>query len=64
MSPQRGVFGSYESDASNAKAKGQAPRAGLLGLATLSTHGYEAIHAGLLDNCVRLLTAFLQDPQI
>src|SRR5207244_1307453 len=39
MSPQRGVFGAYESDASNAKMKGQTPRAALLGLATLSTHG-------------------------
>lgn len=64
MSPQRGVFGSYESDASNAKMRGQTPRAGLLGLATLSTHGYEAIHTGLLDNCIRLLTAFVQRPEL
>ncbi len=64
MSPQRGVFGSYESDASNAKMRGQAPRAGLLGLATLSTHGYEALHSDLLDNCIRLLTVFLQRPEI
>lgn len=64
LSPQRGVFGAYESDASNAKAKGQTARAAMLGLSTLSTHGYEAIHSGLLDNCIRLLTAFLRDPRI
>jgi putative aminopeptidase FrvX len=64
MRPQRGVFGSYESDASNATMRGQTPRAALLGLATLSTHGYEAIHAGLLDNCIELLTAFLRRPEV
>src|SRR3954467_4228303 len=64
MSPQRGVFGSYESDASNAHLRGQTPRAGLIGLATLSTHGYEAIHSGLLDNCIRLLTEFVRQPEV
>ena len=64
MSPQRGVLGAYESDASNAKLHGRSPRAALLGLATLSTHGYEAIHSGLLDNCIELLAAFLQQPGI
>ncbi len=64
MQPQRGVFGAYESDASNAKMHGLSPRAALLGLATLSTHGYEAIHGGLLDNCIRLLSAFLERPGI
>jgi putative aminopeptidase FrvX len=62
LTPQRAVLGSYESDASNAKAKGQAPRAALLGLPTLSTHGYEVVHRGALDNCARLLTEYLRLP--
>jgi putative aminopeptidase FrvX len=57
---QRAVLGSYESDASNAESKGQPPRSALLGLPVLSTHGYEVMHRGALDNCVKLLTAYLQ----
>jgi putative aminopeptidase FrvX len=60
--PQRAVFGAYESDASNATAKGQSPRAAMLGLPTLSTHGYEAIHSGALENCSRLLAEYLCRP--
>jgi putative aminopeptidase FrvX len=60
--PQRAVFGAYMSDASNAKAKGQSAAAALLSLPTLSTHGYEVIHRGAIDNCARLLAAYLQRP--
>lgn len=42
-SPQAAVLGAFESDASHAKAGGIAPRAGLLCLPTLSTHGYEVV---------------------
>jgi putative aminopeptidase FrvX len=41
LSPQAAVLGAFESDASHAKAGGLSPRAGLLCLPTLSTHGYE-----------------------
>lgn len=43
LSPQAAVLGAFESDASHAKANGLTPRAGLLCLPTLSTHGYEVI---------------------
>ena len=37
------MLGAFESDASHSKASGLSPRAGLLCLPTLSTHGYEVI---------------------
>lgn len=43
LSPQAAVLGAFESDASHSKASGSAPRAGLLCLPTLSTHGYEVV---------------------
>lgn len=61
--PQRAVFGSYESDASNAKLKGQSPTAALLSVPTLSTHGYEVVHRGALEACTQLLAAYLRRPR-
>ncbi len=43
LSPQPAVLGAFESDASHAKATGMTPKAALLCLPTLSTHGYEVI---------------------
>jgi putative aminopeptidase FrvX len=56
------VFESYDSDASNAKAKGQSALAGMLALPTLSTHGYEVIAADTVPNLTALLTAYLRAP--
>jgi putative aminopeptidase FrvX len=50
------------SDSSNAKMKGQSASAALLSVPTLSTHGYEVIHRGALDNCAAILTAYLRRP--
>jgi putative aminopeptidase FrvX len=63
FSPQAAVLGAFESDASQSKAKGVAPRAGLLCLPTLSTHGYEVIARGAISAIVDVLVTFIQrDP--
>jgi len=57
---QGAVLGAFESDASHAKAGGLTPRAGLLCIPTLSTHGYEVIACDAIDAVTDVLTAFLQ----
>jgi putative aminopeptidase FrvX len=60
--PQTAVWQSSDSDASQSKASGAAPRAALLSLPTLSTHGQEVLHSGTVDRTARLLAAFLARP--
>ena len=62
LSPQPAVLGAFESDASHAKASGLSPRAGLVCLPTLSTHGYEVIARDAIPAVARVLAAFLRDP--
>lgn len=62
MSPQAAVLGAFESDASHAKANGLTPRAGLLCLPTLSTHGYEVITRRAIPEMAEVLAEFLLDP--
>jgi putative aminopeptidase FrvX len=62
LSPQAAVLGAFESDASHAKASGLSPRAGLLCLPTLSTHGYEVIARDAIPAVMRVLAAFLRHP--
>jgi putative aminopeptidase FrvX len=62
VDPQTAVWQSFDSDASQAKASGQAAQAALLSLPTLSTHGYEVLHSGTVDRTARLLAAFLGRP--
>ncbi|MGV0644215.1 M42 family metallopeptidase [Mycolicibacterium sp. XJ879] len=59
LSPQAAVLGAFESDASHAKSIGLTPRAGLLCLPTLSTHGYEVIARQAIPNMTELLVEFL-----
>src|SRR5581483_5988333 len=59
LSPQPAVLGAFESDASHAKASGISPRAGLLCMPTLSTHGYEVIPRGAIDAMTDVLVEFL-----
>jgi len=59
LSPQPGVLGAFESDASHAKATGLSPRAGLLCLPTLSTHGYEVIRRDAIPEMSAVLAGFL-----
>lgn len=44
LAPMAAVWGSYKSDSSHSKRTGHSPRAGLLCIPTLSTHGYEVTH--------------------
>jgi putative aminopeptidase FrvX len=60
LSPQPAVLGAFESDASHAKANGLSPKAGLLCLPTLSTHGYEVIARESVPDMTRVLTEFLR----
>jgi putative aminopeptidase FrvX len=62
LSPQAAVLGAFESDASHAKANGLAPRAGLLCLPTLSTHGYEVISRNAVPAMAAVLVEFLLHP--
>lgn len=59
LSPQPAVLGAFESDASHSKASGLTPRAGLLCLPTLSTHGYEVIPRNAIDAMTDVLVEFL-----
>jgi putative aminopeptidase FrvX len=59
LSPQPAVLGAFESDASHAKASGLSPRAGLLCLPTLSTHGYEVIARDAIAAMTDVLVEFL-----
>ena len=62
MDPQCAYWQSYGSDASLSKAIGQTARAALLCIATENTHGYEIIPRDGLDQCVALLSSFLEQP--
>jgi putative aminopeptidase FrvX len=62
VAPVPAVWQSFDSDASQSKAKGLAPRAALVSLPTLSTHGYEVLHAETIDRTARLVTEFLRRP--
>jgi putative aminopeptidase FrvX len=61
LSPQAAVLGAFESDASHSKANGSSPRAGLLGLPTLSTHGYEVIARDAIDAVAEVVVGFLNN---
>jgi putative aminopeptidase FrvX len=63
LSPQAAVLGAFESDASQAKASGLSPRAGLLCLPTLSTHGFEVIAREAIPQMSDVLVEFLLHPR-
>ncbi len=62
LDPRAAVWESYDSDASQSKSSGQAARAALLSLPTLSTHGYEVQHTRTVERCARLLSEYLRRP--
>jgi putative aminopeptidase FrvX len=62
LSPQAAVLGAFESDASHAKASGLSPRAGLLCLPTLSTHGYEVIARDAIPAMADVIVEYLLHP--
>jgi putative aminopeptidase FrvX len=59
LAPQPAVLGAFESDASHAKASGLSPKAGLLCLPTLSTHGYEVIAREAIPAMTQIIVEFL-----
>jgi putative aminopeptidase FrvX len=59
LSPQPAVLGAFESDASHAKASGISPKAGLLCVPTLSTHGYEVIARDAIPAITDVLVEFV-----
>jgi putative aminopeptidase FrvX len=59
LDPQPAVLGAFESDASHAKSSGQSPRAGLLCMPTLSTHGYEVISRKAIGAMADVLARFV-----
>lgn len=62
LSPQAAALGAFESDASHSKANGLTPRAGLLCVPTLSTHGYEVMPRSAVDDMASIIVEFLLQP--
>ena len=59
LSPQPATLGAFMSDASHSKASGLTPRAGLLCLPTLSTHGFEVMPRNAIDDMAVIVVDFL-----
>jgi putative aminopeptidase FrvX len=62
LEPQAVVLGAFMSDASHAKANGLTPRAALLCLPTLSTHGYEVVRRRAIDAMAGIVVDFVLEP--
>ena len=62
LAPQPATLGAFMSDASHSKASGLTPRAGLLCLPTLSTHGFEVIPRNAVDDMAAIVADFLLLP--
>ncbi len=62
LRPQAAVLGAFESDASHSKANGLTPRAGLLCLPTLSTHGYEVMLRSAIESMAGIIVDFVLQP--
>ncbi len=59
LAPQAAALGAFMSDASHSKASGLSPRAGLLCLPTLSTHGFEVMARNAIDDMAAIMVDFL-----
>ncbi|OBG29101.1 peptidase M42 [Mycobacterium alsense] len=62
LKPQAAALGAFMSDASHAKSSGLTPRAGLLCLPTLSTHGYEVMPRSAIDAMAAVVVDFVVQP--
>ncbi|OBF54363.1 peptidase M42 [Mycobacterium sp. 852002-50816_SCH5313054-b] len=60
--PQAAALGAFMSDASHSKANGLTPRAGLLCLPTLSTHGYEVMPRRSIEAVAEIVVDFVVQP--
>jgi putative aminopeptidase FrvX len=59
LAPQPATLGAFMSDASHSKASGLTPKAGLLCLPTLSTHGFEVMPRNAIDDMAVIVVDFL-----
>jgi putative aminopeptidase FrvX len=59
LAPQAATLGAFMSDASHSKASGLSPKAGLLCLPTLSTHGFEVMPRSAVDDMAAIVVDFL-----
>ncbi len=57
--PQAAALGAFMSDASHSKANGLTPRAGLLCMPTLSTHGYEVMSKRSIEAVAAIVVDFV-----
>ncbi|OBG27812.1 M42 family metallopeptidase [Mycobacterium sp. E3198] len=57
--PQAAALGAFMSDASHSKANGLTPRAGLLCMPTLSTHGYEVIPRRAIEEIAAVIVDYV-----
>ncbi|MCZ7645429.1 MAG: M20/M25/M40 family metallo-hydrolase [Planctomycetota bacterium] len=62
LKPRAATWESYGSDASFSKTVGHAPHAGLLCIPTDNTHAYEVVTRRGIENCAKLLAAYLERP--
>jgi putative aminopeptidase FrvX len=62
LDPRAAVWEAFDSDASQSRSSGQAARAALISLPTLSTHGFEVQHRETVGRCARLLAEYLCRP--
>ncbi len=60
--PQAAALGAFMSDASHSKANGLTPRAGLLCMPTLSTHGYEVMSKRSIGAVAAIVVDFVVQP--
>jgi putative aminopeptidase FrvX len=60
--PQAAALGAFMSDASHSKANGLTPRAGLLCMPTLSTHGYEVMSKSSIEAVAAVVVDFVLQP--
>jgi putative aminopeptidase FrvX len=59
LTPQAAVLGTFEAESSHSKASGRSPRAGLLCIQTVSTHGYEVVKRNAIGATTDVLVEFL-----
>jgi putative aminopeptidase FrvX len=63
LAPQPATLGAFMSDASHSKASGLTPRAGLLCLPTLSTHGFEVMPRKAIDDMAAIIVDFVMETE-
>ncbi|NEP17216.1 MAG: M42 family metallopeptidase [Leptolyngbya sp. SIO4C1] len=56
---QQAAISGFGSDASIAMKFGHIPKGACLSFATQNTHGYEIAHLGAIENCLKLLLAYI-----